>query len=85
MTMMGTIEVYDEAAGGALISRVETPDPTPDPTPDLAAEIENLSTRLDVMGVVAVAMGGKVGIPPEEVQAMVEQAQAIVAVGGPTP
>jgi hypothetical protein len=82
---MPTREVYDEAAGGVLVSREDTPNPTPDPTPDLAAEVATLSTRLDVMGVVAVAMGGKVGIPPEEVQAMVEQAQAIVAVGGPTP
>jgi hypothetical protein len=84
MKMMVEHRTYD-ATTGQLLSSVDTPNPTPDPTPDLAAEVATLSTRLDVMGVVAVAMGGKVGIPPEEVQAMVEQAQAIVAIGGPTP
>ena len=80
MTMMGTIEVYDEAAGGALISRVETPDPTPDPTPDLAAEVANLTARVDGFAGLAVTLATLSGVPEAQAQAIVAD-----AVGGPTP
>ena len=48
---MPTIEVYDEAAGGVLVSRTETPDPPtePDPLLVLADQVATLTDAVDTL------------------------------------
>jgi len=48
---VATIEVYDEAAGGVLVSRTETPDPepTPDPLVELADQVAALTDAVDTL------------------------------------
>ena len=77
---MPTREVYDEAAGGVLVSQDVTPDPTPEPTPDLAAEVATLTARVDGFAGLAVTLATLSGVPEAQAQAIVAD-----AVGGPTP
>ena len=48
---MGTHEVYDEAAGGVLVSRTDTPDPEPAPDPllALADQVATLTDAVDTL------------------------------------
>ena len=49
--MMGIREVYDEAAGGVLVSRTDTPDPAPAPDPllALADQVATLTDAVDTL------------------------------------
>ena len=76
-------EIYE---GGRLVAVTDdgnpelAPDPTPDPTPDLAAEVANLTARVDGFAGLAVTLATLSGVPEAQAQAIVAD-----AVGGPTP